>query len=178
PHLHIQLVLRAQDCRRNTFTIHLGHERAFAAAESHDLTTSVHRPDEAIAVTWQCFDEMRALGVVIQRRPQPLHSVVEALLEVHKSVGWPELLLQFFPGDRLARVLEEHDENPHWLALQPNLHAFFAEFPSSWIELEYTKTEGWRNCTGTLHTHSQAAQSVTHLRRTRRRLDFPDTPSR
>jgi len=84
----------------------------------------------------------RTLSVVIQSRPQPLHGIVQALLEVHEGLSWPELLLQFFSGDGLARVLEEHGKNIHRLTLQPNLHSLLAEFPGTRIELEHAKTEG------------------------------------
>src|SRR4029077_3750968 len=106
---------------------------------------AVHRSDETIAVTWQSFDEMRTLGVVVQRRPQALHGVVKALLEVHKRVRCPQLLLQLFTGNDLARPFEQYHEDLHRLAFQPDLHALFAEFPSSGIELECTKTKGGRN---------------------------------
>src|ERR1700730_15867910 len=109
------------------------------------MSGTVHRPDEAIAVTRQRFDEMRALRVVVERCPQPLHGIVQALLEVHKGVGGPELLLQLFPGDGFTRPFQQHDKDLYRLTLQPDLHALFAEFPSSWIELENAKTEGRRN---------------------------------
>jgi hypothetical protein len=91
------------------------------------------------------LDETGRCCVVIESRSQSIHGIVQALLEVHKGVGWPELLLQFFPSNGLARLLQQHDQDLRRLALQLDLHALFVEFPSSGIELECTKAEGWRN---------------------------------
>ncbi len=96
-------------------------------------------------MTRQRFDKPWAFRRIIQRRPQPLHGVVQALLKVHKGVGWPELLLQFLSGDGLAGTMQEHGQDFHRLPLQPDLHAFFAEFPSLRIKLEHAKTESRRN---------------------------------
>src|SRR6516164_5821379 len=106
--------------------------------------SAIDRPDEAIPSPGYGFNEAGTLSVVIQRRPKPFHSVVQALLEVHERVGRPQLLLQLFSGDGLARTLQQHDQYVHWLPLQPDLHALFAEFPSSWIKLEHAKMQGWR----------------------------------
>jgi hypothetical protein len=99
------------------------------------------------------FNEVGALGVVIQRRPQPLHGIVQSLFKVNKRVGRPKVLLQFFPGDSLARTLQQHDQDVDRLPLQPDLHPLFAEFPGFRIELEHAKAEGRRNGTGSLHDH-------------------------
>src|ERR1700747_2618033 len=111
-------------------------------------------PNEAIPSPRYGFKELRALCIVIQRRPKPRHGVVEALLEIHKRVSWPQLLLQFFPCDGLAGTLKQHDEDVYRLPLQPDLHPLFAEFSSSRIKLEHAKTEGWRQGTGGLHDDS------------------------
>jgi hypothetical protein len=41
--------------------------------------------------------------------PQPLHGIVQALLEVHERIGGPKVLLQPIPGDNLTRTLQQQD---------------------------------------------------------------------
>src|SRR5215471_12851559 len=98
--------------------------------------SAIDRPDEAIPSPGYGLNEAGTLSVVIQRRPKPFHGIVQALLKVHERVGRPQLLLQLFSGDGLARTLQQHHQYVHWLPLQPDLHALFAEFPGSWIKLE------------------------------------------
>src|SRR6516164_9203113 len=106
--------------------------------------SAIDHPDEAIPSPGYGFNEAGTLSVVIQRRPKPFHGIVQSLLEVHKGVGRPELLLQLFSGDGLARTSQQHDQYVQWLPLQSDLPALFAEFPSSWIKLEHAKMQGWR----------------------------------
>ena len=67
--------------------------------------------NEAIAVTGKRLDEARFVGRILQRIAQPLHRVVQALLEVNESVCRPDLLLQFVAGNDLARMLQQHLQN-------------------------------------------------------------------
>src|SRR6516165_1881745 len=106
--------------------------------------SAIDRPDEAIPSPGYGFNEAGTLSVVIQRRPKPFHGIVQALLEVHERVGRPKLLLQLFSGDGLARTVQQHDQYVQRLPLQPDLHAFLAEFASLWIKLEHAKTQGWQ----------------------------------
>src|SRR5215469_3661531 len=85
-------------------------------------------PDEAIPSPGYGFNEVGAFSVVIQCRAKPHHGIVQALLEVHERVGRPQLLVQLFPGDGLARTLQQQDQYVHWLALQSDLHPLLAEF--------------------------------------------------
>src|SRR6516162_7212202 len=106
--------------------------------------SAIDRPDEAIPSPGYGLNEAGTLSVVIQRRPKPFHGIVQALLEVHERVGRPQLLLQLFSSDGLARTLQQHDQHGHRLPLQSDFHPLFAEFPSSWIKLEHAKMQGWR----------------------------------
>src|SRR5215469_12072374 len=100
--------------------------------------------NEAITTPRDGLNEAGCLGTVIQRRPQPFHGIVQPLFKVHESVGWPQLLLQLFSADGLARTLQQHDQYVHWLALQLDLHSLLAEFSSSWIKLEHAKMQSRR----------------------------------
>jgi len=87
---------------------------------------------------------MRTVSVVVQRRPEPLHGVVQALIEVYKGVGGPELLLQFVPGDGLTRTLQQHGQDFDRLTLQPDLDSLFAQLPRPRVELEDPEAQSWR----------------------------------
>ena len=100
------------------------------------MASAVHGSDKAISAPRQSLDEARTLGVVIQRRPQSLHGIVEALLEVHERVGGPQFLLQLFSADDLAGTLQQHGQDLHRLALQSDLHSLFVKFSGPQIKLE------------------------------------------
>jgi hypothetical protein len=62
-------------------------------------------PDEAIPSPGYGFNEVGTLSVVVQRCPKPLNGIVQALLEVHKGVGWPKLVLQLFAIENLVDLV-------------------------------------------------------------------------
>jgi len=62
----------------------------------------------------QAGSSREAFSVVVQRYTQPIHGIVQALLEVHKGVGWPELVLQFFPGDGRTWLLQQQRISTGW----------------------------------------------------------------
>jgi len=61
------------------------------------------------------------------RGAEPLHCVVQALLEIHKSIGGLKSFLQFVPGNGLTSALQEHSQDFDRLTLQPDLEALFAQ---------------------------------------------------
>ncbi len=72
---------------------------------------------------------------------QPLHRVVQALLEVNESVCRPDLLLQFVAGNDLARMLQQHLQNLQGLFLKFDLDPALAKFAGTEVRLEYSESE-------------------------------------
>src|SRR6266700_4426345 len=58
------------------------------------------------------------------------------MVEINKSVGGPDFLLHFLPGDDLLRTLQENLENLEWLFLEFDLGALFAQFASPEVQLK------------------------------------------
>jgi len=48
------------------------------------------------------------------------------MIEVHKRIGRPQDAAQFFPGDELTRIREQHLQDPQRLLLQFDLDALLA----------------------------------------------------
>src|SRR6266566_5954096 len=71
---------------------------------------------------------------------QPLHRVVQALLEVNESVCRPDLLLQFVAGNDLARMLQQHLQNLQGLFLKFDLDPALAKFAGTEVRLEYSES--------------------------------------
>ena len=67
----------------------------------------VNRRDETVALASECLDEAWRFGRVTQRRPESLDGGVEAVLEIHERLGWPEPLLQLLTIDYFAGTLDE-----------------------------------------------------------------------
>jgi hypothetical protein len=38
---------------------------------------------------------------------EPIHGLVQAVIEVHKFIGWPESLFQLFARDEFTRPLKQ-----------------------------------------------------------------------
>jgi hypothetical protein len=62
------------------------------------------------------------------------------VIEVDKCVGWPELGSQILPGDDLAGVLEQLQQELRWLFLEANGDAIPPQFRCSPFDFEGPET--------------------------------------
>jgi hypothetical protein len=79
----------------------------------YDLNRSndLNRGDKAIAMPWQCLNELRVLGVITQGPAQFLDGSVSTVFKVNEGVGRPELLLELLPRYHFTRPVKEDGEN-------------------------------------------------------------------
>jgi hypothetical protein len=70
---------------------------------------------------------------------------VQAVIEIHESVGGPDSLLEFFAGYNFARLFEQRLQNPERLLLQPNANSAFAQLSGTQIQLKAIETHELRN---------------------------------
>src|SRR4029077_4853181 len=77
---------------------------------------------------------------VVQCLAQPVHSLVQTVVEIDKCVGTPEFLLKFLASDQFAGTFEQHCQHLKWLALKNKSLAVVAQFGGSQIELELAQT--------------------------------------
>ena len=99
------------------------------------------RRDEPISASRKRLDEARVVGVVAERRSQPLHGGIEAVLEIDERAVGPQPLAQLVPGDDVAWTLEHHPEDFERLLLQPDADAVLPQLAGSDVELERAKAQ-------------------------------------
>jgi hypothetical protein len=63
------------------------------------------------------------------------------MVEIHKGICGPELLLQVLTTYYLSSVLDKHGQELKWLLLDSDLDAVLSEFPCVEVHLEDTKAE-------------------------------------
>jgi hypothetical protein len=63
------------------------------------------------------------------------------MAEIHEGICGPQPLLKVFAPDDLAGVLEQHRQDLEGLLLKPDLQAALAQFASTKVNLEHSKTE-------------------------------------
>src|SRR5580693_6909655 len=104
----------------------------FASALNLDMAVAVHRQcgrsiavrrygsgrvavrgnldwaNEAIAQPGQRLDPVRPFGGIADGGANPLHCIIETMVEVDEGVGGPQGLLQFLAAHERARTLQQH----------------------------------------------------------------------
>ena len=83
-----------------------------------------------------------AIGRVSQRRSQLGHGLVQAAIEIHKRVGWPELFSQLFAGHHFSGMFQKEGEYLKRLLLQLDPNAVFPQFGGAQVNLKNSKTSG------------------------------------
>jgi hypothetical protein len=63
------------------------------------------------------------------------------VVEVHKSIGWPEAGSQFLAGHELAGTLQEESQDLKGLVLKLYLGAISTEFPQPQVGLKDTEVD-------------------------------------
>ena len=94
-----------------------------------------HGCDKAIPTPGDRLHKSGILGGITQRCAQLSNCRVQAVVEFNKCVIRPQLLLNLFPGDYLARPFEQKGKNAKWLALDLDPQATFRENSVSKIGL-------------------------------------------
>jgi hypothetical protein len=69
------------------------------------------RGDEAVAAAGKRLDVARLGMRIAERNSQCADRGIHAMLEVHKSVRWPELRLHFLARDEFAGIFEQHGQD-------------------------------------------------------------------
>jgi hypothetical protein len=64
---------------------------------------------------------------------QLVYCRMQAMVEVHESVGWPDSLLEFFAGYNFAWFFQERLQYLQRLLLKTNTNAALAQFASAQI---------------------------------------------
>jgi hypothetical protein len=83
--------------------------------------------DEAIATPGQCFDIARIVGVVAESIAHLIDGDGERAIEVDVGVFTPDPVVELFPGDDLTGPLDQRDQDPKGLTLNPDAGACFPQ---------------------------------------------------
>jgi hypothetical protein len=106
---------------------------------------------EAVALAGDGFYEAGLVCMIVQGFAQAVHCFVQALVEVNKSVGCPQLFHQRVASDQLAGTIEQRGEDVKRLLLKEGPVAVGAEFAGAQVELELAKTHGRFGFGGSFH---------------------------
>ena len=99
------------------------------------------RSDEAIAAPGQGLDELRRFGRIPECLAGLLDRRVQAVLEVHERVGFPEPFAQLLARADLARPFEQQRQDLSRLLLQPDPMALPVQLAAATIEFEWPEME-------------------------------------
>ena len=113
--------------------------------------------DETITATGQGLNVPRRLGRIPQRFSQALNGVVDAVVEIDKSIGGPDLLPQMLSCYHFPPAFEQDLKR---LLLQTDFDPVLAELSRGLIELEGTETDCLLARTETLHGHTPGRLSA------------------
>src|SRR2546426_8955912 len=64
-----------------------------------------------------------------------VYGLIQTAVEVHKRVGRPELVLEFFPGDHLPRTFQQHGEDLESLISELDLQALLTQLPGLRVDM-------------------------------------------
>ena len=67
--------------------------------------------DESVASARHGFDEAGLVRGILQRLAQAVDRFIQALIEIDKGVGWPQLLHQLVASNQLAGAIEQCGED-------------------------------------------------------------------
>jgi hypothetical protein len=86
------------------------------------------RSNEAIATARQSLDKPGVISCISQDIPQPVHCFVQIVIEIHVGICRPEFVAQLIAADQFSSVVQQDEQNPKRLLLQPDLYASPAQF--------------------------------------------------
>jgi hypothetical protein len=97
--------------------------------------------DETISPARDGFDKPRSVGGVAQDGPKPGNGISNAMLEIHKSIGRPELRPQLLSGDELAGRPQKDCQHLQRTPLDRQTHTRTAQHSSLEIQLEGSEAD-------------------------------------
>lgn len=101
----------------------------------------INRSNKTIPSSCDRFDVLRLAGGVAERFADFVHSSIQAVIEINKSVPSPKPLSQIIPGYNLSGPSDQHRKNLQGLLLQPHANTIFAQFSGDKIELKDAKAD-------------------------------------
>ena len=104
-------------------------------------STADGRADEPVAAARQRLHEARVVGIVAERRAQPLHGGVEAVLEIHVGAVRPQLPPQLLARHHLAGPPQQQAKDFERLILQAYPCRSRPQLPRPFVELERAEPE-------------------------------------
>src|SRR5262249_43595609 len=114
------------------------------------------------------------IGGIGKCRAKFLDRCVKAVVKLNECVCGPKPLPNFFPGNDLAGLFEQHLKDFEWLVLQSNPNSAFSEHAAVKIGLEHTKPRDiWRFLLAAFHRVRPGTRNgriLTCRSRDRRRL--------
>jgi hypothetical protein len=99
--------------------------------------------DEPVAAARHRLDELRLVGVVAERRAQPLHGGIQAVLEIHEGAGRPQPLANAVAGDHVSGLLEQQLQDLEGLVLQARAPVRRAQLAGVDVEFERAESDDW-----------------------------------
>src|SRR5208283_324826 len=99
------------------------------------------RRQKAIPPPRDRLDIYRPVAVVVQRGPNLLDALVQTVVEVNVGLLAPNLLLNIFPGNKLARTARQEGEDLKGLGRQLKRKTVFAQLFAVEIQLEHPEAK-------------------------------------
>jgi hypothetical protein len=99
-----------------------------------------HGRQETVSTARHSLYKRGILGGISQGVPEAPDGGIQAVVEVDIGIGRPEAVAQFFPGDDLARTVQQFGEYLKRLLLQLDLGPTAAELTRAQIEFKNSET--------------------------------------
>jgi hypothetical protein len=118
-----------------------GGRRGVRSTRGGRKVSGIHRRNKPVSEARQRFNAARPLGGVTEHLAKPRNRIVQAMVEIDKSVGGPNLRSQLLASDHIAGALEKNGQNLQRLTLQPQSDPVFAQLPCANVQLEIVETQ-------------------------------------
>ena len=97
--------------------------------------------EKAVPAPGDRFHEAGTLSGVTEGFTEFVDGFVEPVVEIHKSIGWPEFFLKFLARYDLTGALQQQRQDLEGLLLEANSQPVLPQFASAKIQLEHPKPE-------------------------------------
>ena len=101
----------------------------------------INRSDKAVSTAGQRFDKTRARCGIAQRLPNLVDRRIQAVVEIDKGVGRPDLLPQIVAGDHPSGIFKQRGQDLERLFLQPDSGAILAQFAGRQVDFEDAESQ-------------------------------------
>jgi len=103
--------------------------------------SGIHRRDKPLSPARQRFNVTGSLGGVAEHLANPRNRIVQAMVEIDKSIGCPNQRSQLLASDDIAGTLKQSGQDLYRLTLQSESYTVFAQLPIAQIQLETIETQ-------------------------------------